>query len=69
MLIFSFVACSIYMHIHILCFERKENITEHSRKPTPAATLLFLSDDGVLLRPESVLLLFLTLASTVSPAY
>jgi len=24
------------MHIHILCFERKENITEQSRKPTPA---------------------------------
>ena len=46
------------VHQHILCSERKEIITEHSRKPTPAATVLLLGDDGVLLRPELVLWLF-----------
>jgi hypothetical protein len=52
MLTLCFVACSVYMHIHIICWERNEDITEHSRKPTPAATLLLLGDDGVLLLPE-----------------
>jgi len=48
MLILCFVPCTnIYMHIHILCFGRKENVTEHSRNPRPA-TLILLGNDGVL---------------------
>jgi len=39
------------LHQHILCFERKETVTEHSRKPTPPATALLLGHHGVLLRP------------------